>query len=76
MRYRIETVQHTGWWIVAYIERFEYYDEDRRSLNRRCLAWENTIPIKARTSEEAWRKAVAQGTLSEGKEAWDSETGR
>jgi hypothetical protein len=20
-----------GWWIAAYLERFEYYDEDRRT---------------------------------------------
>jgi uncharacterized protein DUF4288 len=65
-----------GWWIAAYVERFEYYDEDRRNLNRRCLAWENTILIKARNRDEAWRKAIAQGKLSEGNEAWDSETGR
>jgi hypothetical protein len=65
-----------GWWIASYVERFEYYDEDRRNLNRRCLAWENTILVKARHREEAWRKAVAQGHLSEGNEAWDSETGR
>jgi hypothetical protein len=65
-----------GWWLASYLERFEYYDEDRRNLNRHCLAWENTILIKARTREEAWRKAMAQGRLSEGSEAWDSETGR
>jgi Domain of unknown function (DUF4288) len=65
-----------GWWIATCLERFEYYDENRRNLNRRCLAWENTILIKARNREEAWRKAVAQGRLSEGSEAWDSETGR
>jgi hypothetical protein len=65
-----------GWWIATYIERFEYYDEDTSNLNRRCLAWENTILIKARTREEAWRKALAEGRLSEGSEAWDGETGR
>jgi hypothetical protein len=55
-----------GWWIASYLERFEYYDEDRTNLRRRCLAWENTILVKARNRHEAWRKAMAQGRLSEG----------
>ena len=57
-----------GWWIASYLERFEYYDEDTSNLKRRCRAWENTILIKARTREEAWRKAMAEGRLSEGSE--------
>jgi hypothetical protein len=65
-----------GWWVASYIERFEYFDENRRNLNRRCLAWENTILVKARNREEAWRRAVAHGKLSEGSEAYDSDTGR
>ena len=65
-----------GWWIASYLERFEYYDEDTRNLNRRCKAWENTILVKARDRNEAWRKAMAQGRLSEGNQASDSETGR
>jgi hypothetical protein len=64
-----------GWWIASYLERFEYYNEDRRRLGRRCTAWENTVLIKARTRDHAWRKATALGRLSEGSEAWD-ETGR
>jgi len=64
-----------GWWIASYLERFEYYDEDRRKLNRRCTAWENTVLIKAKNRDEAWRKTVALGRLSGGSEAWD-ETGR
>jgi hypothetical protein len=58
-----------GWWIASYIERFEYDGEDRRNLNRRCLAWENTILVKARNRDEAWEKAMAHGRLSEGSEA-------
>jgi hypothetical protein len=65
-----------GWWIASYIERFEYYDEDRRNLRRRCLAWENTILVKARNREEAWRKAMAQGRLSDGSEAYEAKTRR
>jgi hypothetical protein len=65
-----------GWWIAQILERFEYYDEDRANVNRRCLAWENTVLLKARTRDEAYRKALAEGRLSEGSEAWDMNTGR
>ena len=67
---------HSGWWIASYIERFEYYDEDKSNIARRCLAWENTVLIRARSRDQAYRKAVALGRLSNGNEAWDSETKR
>src|SRR5262249_32716776 len=50
-----------GWWLASYIERFEYDDEDKQNLDRRCLAWENTIVVRAKTRDEAYRKAVAIG---------------
>lgn len=67
---------HSGWWWASYLVRFEYYDEKRKNLSRRCLAWENTILIKASTREQAFRKAVRQGKLMEGMEAWDEGSGR
>jgi hypothetical protein len=65
-----------GWWIASYIERFEFYDEDTANSNRRCLAWENTLLIRARNREEAYRKAVRLGRLADGSEASDAGTGR
>jgi len=65
-----------GWWIATYIERFEYYDEDRKNPDRRCLAWENTIILKAKDCTEAYRKAVRFGSLSNGQEMWQSDSGR
>jgi uncharacterized protein DUF4288 len=65
-----------GWWIASYLERFEYYDDKRDNPNRRCLAWENTILVKARNRDQAWRKAIAKGREGEGSEAWDAATGR
>jgi hypothetical protein len=65
-----------GWWIASYLERFEYHDENRRNPGRRCLAWENTILVKARDREAAWRKALAWGRLSNGNEASNVRTGR
>jgi hypothetical protein len=50
-----------GWWIASYLQRLEYAGEDRRNLTRRCLAWENTILLKARNRQEAWRKAIRLG---------------
>lgn len=66
----------TGWWIASYLERFEYYDENKRNPNRRCLAWENTILIRAKDRDKAYKKAHAIGRLGEGSEAWDEGTGR
>jgi hypothetical protein len=46
-----------GWWVASYIERFEWKSEDRTKLKRRCLAWENTVLIKAKDREVAYQKA-------------------
>jgi hypothetical protein len=54
-----------GWWMASYIERFEYEDEDKTNLNRRCDAWENTIIIQAKDREQAYRKAEKVGRLGE-----------
>ena len=66
----------TGWWIASFIERFEFFDEDRGNPNRRCVAHENTILLRASNREVAYRKAIKTGRLSEGSEGWDSESGR
>lgn len=65
-----------GWWIAAYIERFEYDDENQENPNRRCLAWENTIIIKARNREAAYKKAEKVGRLGDGNEGYSTEDGR
>jgi hypothetical protein len=54
---------HCGWWVASYVERFEWADEDKRNPIRRCLAWENTILVKARNREEAYRKAIGHGRV-------------
>lgn len=50
-----------GWWLASYIQRFEFKDAQPKSLSARCLAWENTILVKAKNRELAYRKAVAIG---------------
>ncbi|MGC4074700.1 MAG: DUF4288 domain-containing protein [Nibricoccus sp.] len=47
-----------GWWIASYIERFEWKSENRKNPHRRCLAYENTVIIKAADREEAYRKSI------------------
>ncbi|HEX8234744.1 MAG TPA: DUF4288 domain-containing protein [Abditibacteriaceae bacterium] len=64
------------WYVANILVRFEYYDEDKSNLNRRCKAWENLILIKAASLEEAYEKALEHGKLHEAGEAWDEDTGR
>jgi uncharacterized protein DUF4288 len=65
-----------GWWIASYIVRFEYEDENKGDLNRRCLAWENTIIIKAKNREQAYRKATKIGQGSNDNEGYNAANGR
>ena len=58
-----------GWWLATCLERFQFFDEDKSNPNRRCIAWENTILLKAKDREEAYRKAIKDGKLSEGGES-------
>jgi hypothetical protein len=65
-----------GWWVASYLVRFEYEDEDKDNLNRRCLAWENTIIIKAKNRDQAYQKAVKVGQLSDDQEGYSAADGR
>jgi hypothetical protein len=62
-----------GWYVASVLLRFEWYDEDKDNMNRRCLAWENQILIKAIDPEEAYAKAVAEGKLHEESESWEAD---
>ena len=62
-----------GWWVASFVERFEFYDEDKSNPNRRCIAWENTILLKAKDRERAYKKAVAIGKRRSGGQGWNSE---
>jgi hypothetical protein len=44
----------TGWWVATIIERFEFDDEDRSNLRRRCHAWSNVVVLKARDRNHAY----------------------
>jgi hypothetical protein len=47
-----------GWSVASYLLRFQWQDENRRNLNRRCLAWENTIILRAEDRNDAYVKVV------------------
>ncbi|MEO8602529.1 MAG: DUF4288 domain-containing protein [bacterium] len=53
-----------GWCIAAYLQRFEYDDEDKTNSSRRCFAWENTILLKAKDRDGAYAKARRIGRES------------
>jgi len=65
-----------GWWIGMYLQRFEYYGEDRKNAKRRCNADENTVLITAKDREEAYKKLIALGSAAEGMECVNTTTGR
>ena len=48
-----------GWWIASYIERVAWDDEPNPLPNSRCLAWENTIILRASDREAAYAKAIS-----------------
>ncbi|MCE5228886.1 DUF4288 domain-containing protein [bacterium] len=62
-----------GWWVASILVRFEIEGEDAANLNRHAEAWENTIIIKAKDRNGAYRKAVAAGKLQQSK-GWDLHT--
>ena len=52
---------HTSWWLAQYIVRLQGIDEDENNLHRRCIAWKNTILIRANDRDEAYKKAKKIG---------------
>jgi hypothetical protein len=58
----------SGWWIGSYLLRFEFNDEQKKNLNRRCKAWENTVLVKAKDRVQAYRKVCVIGHAHHGQE--------
>nr|CAP48604.1 putative integron gene cassette protein [uncultured bacterium] len=55
-----------GWWIASYIERY-VPDGVKLTDDDRCLAWENTILLRAPDRESAYLKALENGKGGEDK---------
>jgi hypothetical protein len=50
---------HVGWYIGSFLIRFiELDDEDNQNPERRFIAWENVVLIKADTFDEAYEKLI------------------
>ena len=50
-----------GWWIASYIERFQWRSSGPIGPSSKCLAYENTILIRADSRDRAYQKAMAFG---------------
>jgi|ERR1700722_2106127 hypothetical protein len=55
-----------GWWLASYIVRFELRGSRPRTDRSRCMAWENTIIVRGKTREIAYRRALAVATVGTG----------
>jgi hypothetical protein len=53
-----------GWWIASYVVRFEWKDGSATKARGKHLAHENTILIRAKDRDQAFKKANAVGRLS------------
>jgi len=67
-----KNVSPVGWYVASVLMRLEWDDENKSNLNRRCLAWENTILIKAKSPSQAYAKAIKEGKFQEeGGDIWE-----
>src|SRR5215213_7528715 len=55
---------HTGWWVYCEVQQYISKRQKTLSAHSRCLVWENTRLIKAKSREEAYRKAMKLGRHS------------
>lgn len=47
-----------GWWLATFLARFELRGARPRSVRSRCLVWESTLLVRAKTREAAHRRAL------------------
>ena len=64
-----------GWWVASYMMRVVWDNEVNASLNKRCLAWENTIIIEAKDREAAYENAIKLGKEGCGGSIFDPKLG-
>lgn len=51
----------TGWWGYGEVEQWVSNRQKTLSQTSRCLVWENTRLLRAKSREEAYRKAMKPG---------------
>jgi hypothetical protein len=47
-----------GWWLATYLARFELRGAAPHNSRSRCLVWESTVLVRAKTREAAYRSAL------------------
>jgi len=52
---------HTGWWVFCEVEQWVSNRQKNLSPTSRCLVWENMRLLRAKSREEAYRKAIKLG---------------
>lgn len=62
-----------GWWVASYVATFVPEGIEDNGEDTVIRAWENTIIIKANDREEAYKKAVEFGCISNGSESRDDD---
>lgn len=60
-----------NWYIAILIEYFDYQRAGKSHNNRMCYVSENYCIFRARSPEEAYKKAISQGKASDGIEGVD-----
>ena len=63
-KHRDKNRSPVGWYVATYVERFAFADENDANPRRRCRAWKNAILVRARTPEEAYRRALGIATAN------------
>ena len=54
-----KNVSPVGWYLASYLLRFvELEDKQRHNPDKRFLAWENTVLVKAKSLDQAYAKAA------------------
>lgn len=56
---------HTGWWIYREVEQWVSKRQKALTANSRCLIYLNLRLIRAKSREEAYRKALAWGRVGD-----------
>jgi hypothetical protein len=70
---RYANQNHTGWWIYREVEQWVSKRQKKLSPRSRCLVYLNLRLIRAKSREEAYRKALAFGRVGDRSKTRDGE---
>jgi len=55
----------TGWWVFCEVQQWVSNRQKNLSPTSRCLVWENMRLLRAKSREEAYRKAIRLGRVGD-----------